>query len=396
MKTLIELYDERPIENVLASEVFRPERTVFLCPQDIIRNKQLVAKLKEYYIYRGLDTELVFLESSMYNADKLLKQLQNVVRKYPDCVVDITGGTDAALFACGRLTETDDTPAFTYSRKRGCFFDIHKAPFADNVRCSLAHTVEDCFRMAGGNMRTGRVDNGILKNYIGTFDGFFGTYFSARSEWNSFVGYIQTVSAQSKNAKLSLDVSAPYTVKNERGRKTDCNEKILLRLADLGYIKKLRIDRGQLVSFSFADSRIRTWLRDVGSVLELYVYKAALDSGRFNDVVTSAVVDWEGVGGKDAVTNEIDVMAMAGIVPVFISCKTCAVTTEAINELAVLRDRFGGYGAKAIIVTSQYCRSITRHRAFELGIIVLDLNDLKTGDLSEKLADTIDGGMNRY
>ena len=31
MKTLIELYDERPIENVLGTEVFRPERTVFLC-----------------------------------------------------------------------------------------------------------------------------------------------------------------------------------------------------------------------------------------------------------------------------------------------------------------------------------------------------------------------------
>ena len=27
---------------------------------------------------------------------------------------------------------------------------------------------------------------------------------------------------------------------------------------------------------------------------------------------------------------------------VFISCKTCAVDTDAINELAILRDRFGG------------------------------------------------------
>ena len=31
MKTLIELYDERPLENVLSTEVFSPERTVFIC-----------------------------------------------------------------------------------------------------------------------------------------------------------------------------------------------------------------------------------------------------------------------------------------------------------------------------------------------------------------------------
>lgn len=32
MKTLIELYDERPLKNVLSTEVFSPERTVFICP----------------------------------------------------------------------------------------------------------------------------------------------------------------------------------------------------------------------------------------------------------------------------------------------------------------------------------------------------------------------------
>ena len=41
MKTLIELYDDRPIENVLGTEMFRPERTVFLCPPEIAGNVPL-------------------------------------------------------------------------------------------------------------------------------------------------------------------------------------------------------------------------------------------------------------------------------------------------------------------------------------------------------------------
>ena len=153
-------------------------------------------------------------------------------------------------------------------------------------------------------------------------------------------------------------------------------------------ISGLLIANGQ-VEFDFADMQIRTWLRDVGSVLELYIYKACKDTQIFNDVMTSAIVDWEGDARQDNVTNEIDVMTMHGIFPAFISCKTCAVTTEALNELAILRDRFGGEAAKAVIVTTQRCKNITRHRASELNIEVIDLDDLKNGSIVEIIKKTM-------
>ena len=37
MNTLIELYDERAIENILAPDMFRPRRIVYLCPGEIAR-----------------------------------------------------------------------------------------------------------------------------------------------------------------------------------------------------------------------------------------------------------------------------------------------------------------------------------------------------------------------
>ena len=111
MKTLIELYDERPIENVLASEVFRPERTVFLCPAAVAQDKRLQQKLREYFRHRGLNTELIFLESSLYSSEKLLRQLRSVAESYENCCIDITGGTDAALFACGLFCAGSNVPA---------------------------------------------------------------------------------------------------------------------------------------------------------------------------------------------------------------------------------------------------------------------------------------------
>jgi len=96
-------------------------------------------------------------------------------------------------------------------------------------------------------------------------------------------------------------------------------------------------------------------------------------------------VDWEGDGSQNAVTNELDVMCTRGVTPVFISCKTCDVKTEALNELAILRDRFGGQIARAAIVTAERGGSPMRNRAGELNIAVIDLNDLKNGRLEKRI-----------
>ena len=121
------------------------------------------------------------------------------------------------------------------------------------------------------------------------------------------------------------------------------------------------------------------------SALELYAYKACVDSAIFHDVISSAVVRWDEVRGHGSVSNEIDVMAARGVIPLFLSCKACDIKTEALNELAILRDRFGGKGAKAAIVTTEVCNAAARHRAAQLGIAVIDLEELKTGQLVHRL-----------
>ena len=126
-------------------------------------------------------------------------------------------------------------------------------------------------------------------------------------------------------------------------------------------------------------------MRDVGSVLETYVYKACLEAGIFDDVRLSVIVDWEGENTANSVSNELDVMCCRGVVPLFISCKTCDVKTEALNELAVLRDRFGGEMARAAIVTAERGNARMRNRAAELNIQVIELSDLPADRLRQRL-----------
>ncbi len=385
MKTLIELYDERPLENVLSTEVFRPERTVFICPPEVAANQARHAQLRRYFEHRGIRSECIFMGVSLLDAEAVAQRLREVTKRYPDCVLDIAGGTDAALFAGGLLCAGTDIPVFTYSRRRNTFFDIRNAAFARNLPCQVQLLVEDWFLMAGGSMRQGRVDNAVLDGYMELIDPMFEVYLRFRREWPRIVSYMQRIS-QRPEGSASLRAKGACTVKAERGGRVSVHEEALRAMERIGLIRDVSVDEERGVHLTFRDEQVRAWLRDVGSALELYVYKACRDLGVFHDVRTSVVADWqEGGSVSDRVSNELDVVATCGVKPVFISCKTCDVKTEALNELAILRDRFGGQIARAAIVTAEHGRAPMRHRAMELEIDVIDLDDLSRETLQRRL-----------
>lgn len=386
MKTLVELYDECPIENVLGADTFGPERTVYLCPSEIAQDREKQKRLQEYFRHRGMEMETVFLDTSLFHADKVRRQLQSVVEKYPDCAIDIAGGSDAALFAAGYFCRETDIPVFTHSRKKQKFFAINNADFAHHLPFSVQYSVEDFFLMAYGAVKPGRVTNDALLEREGMIDRFFTVFMKHRKKWNHIVNWFQRASQGEKDGKVSLSVRSDYYVKGERGTRIPANEDALKDFERIGFLTDLAIEEETSVSFRFKDSWIRYWLRDQGSVLEIYVWKACRDAGIFHDVRCSTIVEWDRGNSGEKVTNEIDVMAVkATSIPVFISCKTCAIDTDAINELAILRDRFGGDAAKAFIISTENCRAITRRRADALDIDIITLNDIRSCRLTEQI-----------
>lgn len=386
MKTLIELYDERPLENVLSVDVFRPETVIYICPDYIAADKSRLKILQRFFSGRGIYSKPVFFSTDIYSTGAIQKSFRDIISHYPDCAIDITGGTDDILFTAGMIcAENPSLPVFTYSRKRNCFFNIKNAEFAESLACPLRYSVEDFFVMVGGSMRSGRFDNSLLKNYLPYIEPFFRVYLKNRNQWVDFISYMQKVTASDPGGAVKLNIKAPYQVNARQGHRISANEQILNSLKEIGFISQLQISDEREISFRFKDAQVRAWLRDVGSVLELMTYKACLDTDKYYDVITSAVVDWETQRNHDAVSNELDVMATCGVTPVFISCKTCDVKTEALNELAILRDRFGGQIARAAIVTAERGNSRMRNRAAKLGISVIDLDDLEEGRLESEL-----------
>ena len=371
MKTLIELYDERPIENLLSADVFKPETVIYLCPTEAAQSKQIQGRIRSYLDKRHPGIQVVFLETSRYYTDKVERQLERIIDEYEDCAIDITGGSDNVLFAAGKVSASRNISVFTYSSTKNKFFNISNAEFADGIECVSLYKISDFIEMAGGKADVGRVNYDDLMSHLDYVGPLFEVFMKYRTKWNKIVSWMQKVSRDGgldvTDVQLSADAGS--------GRRVFCPRSCLEDLYERGLILNLTLD--DKASFSFPDKQIRFWLRDVGSALEVFTFKNMLDSGVFDEYKCSVIVEWEGHDSEKTIYNEVDVMALQGITPYFVSCKACKINTYALNELEILRDRFGGEGAEAVLVSSETCSNATRNRARALNIEIVDYNDIR-------------------
>ena len=382
MKTLIELYDTTPIMNILSTVMFRPQEMILICPPEVAEDQNLKCSLRDFFEYKNCPVKLTLIPVSLLDAGKTERVLREVLDSHQDCAIDIAGGTDAALFAAG--VASGETPVFTYSTRKNTFFEIKNAPFARGKPCDVHLDIASCLMMAGGTLLPGREDNAGLVDMSDQIDKLFNIYSTFRPHWNRQITYIQKISSSEPGI-----LEAGGMLKEKAGGKNvDANLEFFRALERAELILNLQITDDS-ISFRFPNEKIRFWLRDIGVVLELQVFRACHAAGCFDDVVLSAVVNWQsGKIQSDSVTNEIDVMAVQGIQPVFISCKTCEVHTEALNELAILRDRFSGKFARAILVTSgmtERTRKPVRRRADKLGIELVEWEDVGLESLIKRL-----------
>ena len=382
MRTLIELYDTSPIRNVLATVMFRPQEMILICPPEVAEDPNQKRSLRDFFAYLNCPVKLTLIPVTLLDAGKTERVLREVLESHQDCAIDISGGTDAALFAAG--VASGDTPVFTYSVRKDTFFEIKNAPFARSLPNTVHLDVRSCLMMAGGTLLPGREDNAGLAEMSDRIDRLFRVYSAFRPLWNRQISYIQKISSAEPGV-----LEAGGQLREKAGNKNvDADVEFFGALEEAGLILNLQYT-DESVSFRFPDERVRFWLRDVGAVLELQVFRACRAAGCFDDVVLSAVVNWQsGKINRDSVTNEIDVMAVQGIQPVFISCITSEVHTDALNELAILRDRFGGKFARAILVTSGVTgktREPVRRRADKLGIELVEWEDMSLESLINRL-----------
>lgn len=390
MRTLIELYEpEEPILNYLSAAVLQPDRVVFIGDAKISHAAHQ-NRLRAALGAAASAAEVRFIVCEGMDLPRLTACLNGVLEQYgpEDCTLDVSGGRDEMLLAAGMCCAARPVQIVSYRPGANRVSWLWGENAGQETPFDVRLTVEGLLAMAGGKMmRHGHVDNAKLPpDVLALIPRIFRVYFANRQQWPAFVQYLQQVN----RADYMQDgvIRAPLHIPLNQ-RTCHADTALLGALAEAGAIRDFRMDSREC-SFAFYSDEVGRYLCDVGAWLELYVYTVMKRSGLFDDVQMNVVVSWDNDEDNADTVNEIDLMATAGIGQLFISCKTSVPDAAVLNEIAAITRRFGGRFATPVLAAACDLRSAAPavfRRAVEMGISVLDADDLPEGKLLKKLTE---------
>lgn len=397
--TIIEFFDrESAIENIAGSLLYSPDKVVFI-GSNSKRMKRSVEDYKSVLGGRGISVDFLFRTVSRNNLGAIADAIENVINENGECGIDLSGGDELYLVAVGMVLEK-------YKDK----VRIHRINIRNNTMTDCDSNGKVCRAMpvmlsVDENIKVygGRVIYDAEKQNS-TFSWDFSREFVSDiyAMWNICKRDVRAWNAQANviakfcnNSPDESDLRVFAKIDGAKNRPFVSKE-IFNSLEKEGVIKNLRI--GERISFEFKNSQVRKCLTKAGQLLELVITVTAMevkdDNGDkiYNSVGSGVYIDWDGVVQKDSridVENEIDVILMKGMIPVFISCKNGAVDTDELYKLSVVAERFGGKYVRKVLVATQlddmgYRAEYIRARAKDMDIrLVEDVDSMNEKELRE-------------
>ncbi|MBQ3044382.1 MAG: DUF1887 family protein [Clostridia bacterium] len=401
--TVIEFFDkDSAIKNVVSTLLCKPEKVVFI-GNGSKKMRRSIEKYRELALSRGLTVDFEIKSVQTNNLMAVVGAIEDAASENPDCVIDLSGGEDLCLVAVGIVYgENADSirlHRFNISDNRMTDCD------SDGVLCAsmpMELSVEENISVYGGRVVYSDEKSGGTQrwDFSGEMvDDIFVMWSECKKNptlWNSQIKILGRICSE-KYLPEELSFSADrQELKEATGDKAwllgNLNE-MLKRLNSLGVISNLRLNDSKL-SFDFKNRQIKNCLTKEGLILELTVAVAAGEAQDengeliYNDVATGVYIDWDGEiqpEYKADVENEIDVILMKGMVPVFISCKNGMVSIDELYKLSVVAERFGGRFVRKVLVATELEKlgskeGYIRARAESMGIRIIDDADIISED----------------
>jgi len=369
--TYVEFFDHAAVENICACLTQVPAR-VILVGDETDGLERHCQRYEQLFADRGFKNVQFKDETvSKKNLQSIVDVLCRIVETYEDCVFGLTGGEDLYLVAMGIVCERyrdKNLKMHRFVLDEGDILDCDQdgVTVAKNRQPKLS--VEENIRLYGGDViyDDEKADTTHRWNMNEEFKEDIATMWQICCEggnrrWNEQVEAIRCA------AKATPGSGNGVYVARGRVENTLCREDvsmvvyddILDALSEKGLLQHWRID-DTAVELSFKNEQIKRCLTTAGQLLELVVYTAALeardDDGKkvYNNSMTGVYIDWDGQlgsenGGEDS-HNEIDVLMMHGVVPVFVSCKNGYVSPDELYKLNVVAEQFGNSYAKKVLV----------------------------------------------
>ncbi len=375
--TLVELFCQETLKNVITALTFRPERLVMLVDtgaqySDAYTNtiRALRARMPELVIS--------YFEANCNDPDCIAEALDALYAKYPDGVFDFTGGRELLLLSAFAFARRHDAPMVHIDLPRKRLMNLNRCEALEGSFVMPELTLADHLNMNGAFF-VGAGHALMDKAQEPAVRAFCQQVMRNQTRWRKQCNYFQAAAAGLEG----LHVDAPVTFVAANRSKVTCDVDYLYQLQDIGFLQNVQRQNGR-VQFDFAAENFKSYLTDVGVWLELYTYLMLRDTGIFKEIYMSVRVGWgdEADEYKGTAYNELDVVACNGLETIFISCKTSTPEPGDFNEIQVYAKKFGGSFGKAVLCTSNELGRgfVGMHtRAKDLGAAIIDRSDLRDG-----------------
>lgn len=424
--TIVELFDEKPINNIVGTLAFEPDKVIYVGGYS---KKQFDSKklpvLKKYLNEKGYNAlNIEFVQVRRDSLKDIIDKFEGIYSTNSECKfhVEVTGGEDLILIGLGVLCQRHpEIELYQISSKLRTIRSFSLS--ADDGRkldIECRNTVEENLLLHGASIISANGDETFPGGY--RFDADF--VHDINIMWEICCrGIERTVCSSAPNSwnkvtmmLASLDAENP-----------DREDQNFLRI-DAERFKKeymagiygtlfydyicyfVRCDlldcciESEYAYINFKNDQVRMCLTKAGLILELKTYficKKLIDSTD-GDCLTSVTIDWDGdenlastikylynLDDPDSTidtTNEIDILATCGLIPYFISCKNGKFTSEELYKLYSVGEQFGkGYCQKIIETTDLNhalgdAKNVILQRAVDIGIQIIEDVHKKTDD----------------
>lgn len=412
--TYIEFFDKEPCENVIACLSLAPERVIFIGENSKVM-KRHIENYRRVFSERGENIEFLYRVVPKNSKNDAVELISEIVNTYEDCVFDITGGQGVLILALGIVYERNpdkNIQITKYNPRTNAVYDCDDGEDSKQT-ASPSLTVEEVVRIHGGDILYGDAeDEG--KTYLWELDEEFVTdtelmWYCCKQDvrlWNTQIGVFEAIFKSGRLSDGGLTAEAAIAAVNFYLQRFNSSYKVFDEikkfLIKYGLITLYDDKDGKNVKLSFKNKQVKKCLTKAGMALEMKVFVTAggLADGEdyiYNDVLNGAVIDWDGEYHDEAdeelydTENEIDVILMHGVVPVFISCKNGVLTSDELYKLNTVANRFGGKYAKKVLVTTAISSlgeagKYIRQRAGDMKIrIIDDIHTLSDEEIEKKL-----------
>lgn len=391
--TYVEFFDRTSVENICACLSNVPEKVILIGSKDdeSIMSKY-VENYKKVFAERKYITEFLGEIVDSWTIAEITKKLEEILHAYNGCVFGIAGGDEMTMYALGVF----------YGKQPEGIVQVHKVNVQNSeiYDCdmdgkTIAHhkpklSVKENIRIYGGDIIEEAVDGNetnrwnMNPDFRQDIENMWFICKSGFATWNQQIGMIKGMFEIGVISEDGLTVEAKTSELKSACKGNEIKVFFFEKLKRKGLIKvqwtpsKENPDK---IRLTFKNEQVRKSLSQEGLVLELKVYslcKYMRDSNGgylYNDAMNGVQIDWDGVIRKEDedydTTNEIDVMLMHNMVPIFISCKNGSFDEEEFYKLCTVAERFGGKYAKKVLVASQMTN---KKRDRELKTKALDMN----------------------